>query len=148
MVHLSQDRKIGIALIVLAVVLFVETLGFPIRKHLILNVSFWPRVILSLLAILGCGLIVTNRSEGEGARLKLNAFLTVGAGLVYTVLLEPVGFLILTPVFIFISNIVLGKTYTTKRFASAAAISIIGTGCIFFIFQKVMLIQLPEGFLR
>jgi len=148
MVRLSQDRKVGIVLIVLAGFLFVETLGFPVRKHLILNVTFWPRVILCLLTLLGCGLLVTNKSADEGSRLKLNAFLTVGAGLVYTVLLEPIGFLLLTPLFIFAANIVLGKKYTMKRFVSAAVISIVGTGCIFFIFQKVMLIQLPEGLLR
>lgn len=148
MVQLSQDRKVGIALIVLVVILFIETLGFPARKHLILNVTFWPRVILALLAILGFGLLVTNKSGGEDTSLKLSAFLTVGAGIIYTNLLEPIGFLILTPPFIFASNIFLGKSYTRKRLISAAVISILGTVCIFIIFQKVMLIQLPEGLLR
>ena len=54
--------------------------------------------------------------------------------LLYTVLLEPVGYLILTPVFLFASNLVLAGDLKKRRWIEAFIVATLGTSIIYLIF--------------
>lgn len=142
------DRKIGIGLLLIVLVLFAETFTFPMRPHVTLNTDFWPRVLLVLLGTLSCFLIWRGNLDGQKVEpMRLKAFLVVGFCILYVLLLEPIGFLILTPIFIFSGSLMLSDIRNWRRTIEAAAAAIIGTAATFYVFQHGLLVQLPEGLL-
>ncbi len=143
-----MDRKIGIGILLIVLVLFAETFTFPMRPHITLNTDFWPRVLLVLLGLLSCFLIWKGNIDGLKVEpMRLKAFSVVGFCILYVLLLEPIGFIILTPIFIFVGSIALSKIRNMRRVFEAAATAIFGTAATFLIFQEGLLVQLPEGLL-
>ena len=143
------DRKIGIGLLIIVSVLFVETFSFPMRPHITLNTDFWPRVLLALTAALACFLIWKGNLDGVVVeRMKSRAFFVVGFCILYVLLLDFFGFLILTPIFIFLGSVALSKQRTQRRYIESSVMAIVGTIATFLVFQKGLLVQLPEGFLH
>lgn len=144
---LKQDRKIGFGLLLVSGILFIETFTFPSRQYITLNVEFWPRVVLAMIAILGVVMVWKGQLDDNPRKLQNKAFIVGLVCLLYTVLLEPIGYLVLTPVFLFISNLVLSKDLKKRRWVEAFIIATVGTSVIYFIFHDGLLVQLPEGLL-
>ncbi len=143
------DRKIGIGLLLVVLVLFAETFTFPMRPHITLNTDFWPRVLLILLGALSIFLIWKGNLDGlKVDPMHLKAFSVVGFCILYVLLLEPVGFLILTPLFIFTGSIALSKIRNKRRVIEAVVTAAVGTSATFYVFQHGLLVQLPEGLLH
>jgi putative tricarboxylic transport membrane protein len=143
------DRKIGIGLLIIVLVLFAETFTFPMRPHIILNTDFWPRVLLALLGGISCFLIWKGNLDGLNVvPMHIKAFSVVGFCILYVLLLELIGFIILTPIFIFVGSITLSKKRNIPRMIEAGVVALVGSAATFFIFQEGLLVQLPEGLLH
>ncbi len=144
-----MDRKIGIGVLLIVIVLFAETFTFPMRPHITLNTDFWPRVLLTMLGGISCFLIWKGNIDGlKVDPMRLKAFGVVGFCILYVVLLDLIGFIILTPIFIFAASIALSKIRNARRMIEAATTAIIGATATYLIFQEGLLVQLPEGLLH
>lgn len=144
-----MDRKIGIGVLLIVIVLFAETFTFPMRPHITLNTDFWPRVLLAMLGGISCFLIWKGNIDGlKVDPMRLKAFGVVGFCILYVVLLDIIGFIILTPIFIFAASIALSKIRNARRMIEAATTAIIGATATYLIFQEGLLVQLPEGLLH
>lgn len=144
-----MDRKIGIGVLLIVIVLFAETFTFPMRPHITLNTDFWPRVLLVMLGGISCFLIWKGNIDGlKVDPMRLKAFGVVGFCILYVVLLEIIGFIILTPIFIFTASIALSEIRNARRMIEAATTAIIGATATYLIFQEGLLVQLPEGLLH
>lgn len=140
------DRRVGIVALFVVSVLFIETFTFPSRPFVTLNTDFWPRVLLGLLGLVSIFLIVRGTLDGSRIDpLKGKAFAAGACCILYVLLLEAIGFLILTPIFIFLSSITLSNRRDLRRAGEAAVTAALGTATMYFIFQKGLLVQLPEG---
>jgi len=145
---MGKDRILGIGLLVVLIPLTIETFYFPVRVNIPLGVSFWPRLIILLLAILAVYFIVKDSIDGKPADdLNRKAFGSVGFAFVYVLLLETIGFLILTPVFLFAGCLILGGHSDRKWIIRATILAVLGTVFTYVIFHNALLVQLPEGLL-
>lgn len=69
--------------------------------------------------------------------------IVVGLVLVYYLLLEIVGYLILSPILLFLSMLVMGY----RKYRNMIIISLSVSIAVFLLFWQVLVIELPNGFL-
>ena len=146
----AQDRYVGIGLLTICVILFANTFSFRTTHWEALGMAFWPRLLLLLLAVLAVHLIIKgNLDHARRAEpLARGAFVTAAAGFVYVLLLEPLGFLIVTPIFIFLFSIIISRRRTIWRLIESAATAGLGTAVIYIVFELGLKLILPSGLLE
>lgn len=146
----AQDRYVGIGLLTICVILFVNTFSFRTTHWEALGMAFWPRLLLGLLAILAVHLIIKGNLDPAKSQepLARGAFLTAAAGFVYVLLLEPLGFLIVTPIFIFLFSVVISRRRIMWRLLESAATACVGTVVIYAVFELGLKLVLPSGLLE
>ena len=142
------DRGVGIALICLAAGLYWQTLSFPLRPFVVLNTTFWPRVILGALAAVGLVLALRGQLTDEPAKaLSWRSFFALAGacGFVAAIPLAgfaPAAFVLALVVYLWLSgprkprHWVVGTIY-------AAAVS----GGIYVLFRFALNVRLPLGLL-
>ena len=143
-----QDRYVGIGLLVISAILLVNTFTFRTTQWELLSMAFWPRILIFLIVVISIYLIIKGDLDPEnGAEpLHRNAFLTAAAGYVYVIFLELLGFLIVTPVFVFIFSLVISKRPYPRRIYESTATAVLGTIIIFTVFELGLKLMLPSGF--
>ena len=140
-----RDRVFALVLIVLASILFALIGGMdePYSPGA-LSASTYPRLVLACLIALSCLLIIRPVS-GEPASgtisLKGLAVILLAAG--YILLIESLGFFVLTPVFLFLVPLVIGYRHHVATAASAVLV----TAGLYAVFVLVLNIPLPAGLL-
>ena len=144
----AQDRWLGIGIVVVVAYLWYETFFFHEVDWVPLGMAFWPRILLGGLGVLSLYFIVRGRlDKGPYGRLAPTAFAVLVGCVGYVLLLEAVGWLVLTPLFIFFLTIFLSDR--SRRSTIHAAVSaIVGTIIVYFIFHYGLDVQLPEGLLE
>ena len=143
---MNQDRKLGIAVLVGGAVLFWQTFSFPERQHLGFGIGFWPKLQLTLLALMALVLIIRGRlDDGLLDRIRPLAFTLPLVGVGYAWLQDLLGFLLVTPTLLFLGSLALGRSVRPRRLVEAAVLALVGTASIFVIFQRVLKVQLPGG---
>ena len=145
---LKQDRAVGIAILIGGSILFWETLSFPSTNWDPLGIAFWPRFLLITMIVIGVYLIVKGSlDDGPFDRINWRAFIVLAGGVIYITLLETIGFMLLTPPFLFLAVLALGGSLTRSRIIEAALVAAGGTLFIHFVFVKGLRVFLPEGLL-
>lgn len=143
---LSPDRLIGIALLVACAIFFRASFDLPAPVWDPLGMAFWPRVILGSLFTIAICLVFFGQIGSEIVeKVDPKAFLVVGFGIAYVLTLQTLGFLLTTPVFVFVSVILLGLPISRRRILEALLLAAISTGLVYVLFQQLLIVSLPEG---
>ena len=141
----NRDRVFALVLIVLASIFFALIGGLeePYSPGA-LAASTYPRLILVCIIILSCLLIIRPVTGEQGISIisaKGFAVILLTAG--YILLLESLGFFVLTPVFLFLIPLVVGYRHHVTNAASAVLV----TAALYAVFVLVLNIPLPTGLL-
>lgn len=143
----GQDRVVGIVLLVLGALLFWRTFSFRTVDWDPLGLAFWPRIVLALMMVIGAWLTFRGRlDDGPFRPLERRAFLVLAGLGAYALLLEPLGFLIATPLYVAGFHLALGGI-SRRTVVEAVVSAVAGTFLIWWIFQDLLLVQFPEGIL-
>ena len=144
----TQDRWLGIAILVIGAFLYYETFFFHEVDWVPLGMAFWPRLLLGSLGVLSVYFIIRGSlDEGPYERLVPMAFAVLLGCIGYVLLIDAVGWLLLTPVFLFALTVFLGDR-SRRTFVHAAMSAAFGTIVVYFIFHYGLDVQLPEGLLE
>ncbi len=140
-----RDRVFALVLIVLASIFYALIGGMdePYSPGA-LAASTYPRLILACIIALSCVLIIRPVSGEKGSSIISMKGLTVillSAG--YILLIESLGFFVLTPLFLFVVPLVIGYRHHVATAASAVLV----TAGLYAVFVLVLNIPLPTGLL-
>ncbi len=133
-------------------------LGVPEDTELGYNLAFYPRllgwfILAASLIILLLAVLTRDEKADKGSQaiqlFKNGAFLKRLAGsillvTIYLSLISIVGYLLLTPIFLFAFIILLDNR---EKWIMALMASILLTGSVYFFFWVLLYIPLPEGIL-
>jgi hypothetical protein len=157
---LSRDSISGLVCLAISLFMLVLTFGLPPATMVPIGPAFYPRVVLSLTAVLSIiliGLDVYASRTRPGApvqaepaqtgpapnyRLVLATFVLFG---LYIALIPKLGFRISTFLFVLALQITLEWPQSRMRWALAVAIAIATALICFFIFEDYLLVLLPRG---
>ncbi len=127
-----------------------------------LSSRFFPRIVIAVLTLLGAivlyrGILVartydsqaekgtSGRKLSAGTRCSIETILAIFA---YVALLEPVGFLIATVLYLIAQMAILSPEKACKKnYVRYAIIAVICSVGIYFLFSKVFYLMLPDGIL-
>ena len=134
---------------------FGYTFTFKQFKNVPVGPEFFPRVLAIALFIFCVLLLLTNLKTSEANKksaptmsLKNRGMQKALAGLaivvVYALLWEVLGFLIITPIAIFLMTLLLGKRSYIKMIVIAVGATVI----VFLAFKYLLGIQMPLGFME
>jgi putative tricarboxylic transport membrane protein len=145
----KQNIILGLIVIIGSGLLFWNTFYFPASiKPNAPGPDFFPRIILSILLILGAALLASNlfikRKEEISSKSLLNdkkILLAVGLIVLYLVLLPYLGFLLAS--FLYISLNLINRVKRRIKVITLAAIS---SACLYIIFAWLLNIRLPQFF--
>ena len=140
-----SDRAFAFVLIVLASIFYALIGGMqePYSPGAF-SASTYPRLILVCIIVLSSLLIVRPVSGEQGAgavSMKGLTIILLSAG--YIFLIEPVGFFLLTPLFLLLVPLVAGY----RHFAAITFSAIAVTAVLYAVFVMVLNIPLPAGLL-
>ena len=157
------DAIWGAAILVVCALMFYATSQIKTFAAMHgLDSRFFPHIVAGVLAVLGTillvrGLIyaknyVPDPSEAEkghkmsvGSRCVLETFIVI---FIYVLLIEPLGFLFSTIIYLIAQMIVLyPEKLTKKKIILFAVISVVSSVAIYFIFRNVFYLMLPAGIL-
>jgi len=155
----SRDSISGLVCLAISIFLLFLTLGLPPAAMVPIGPAFYPRVVLSLTALLSLALIVidvrtmrTARASSSPAvaaaglapnyRLVLATFVLFG---LYIALLPALGFRISTFLFVLALQITLEWPKTSKRWAIAVVVAIGTAAMCHVIFEDYLSVLLPRG---
>jgi len=140
-----RDRVFALVLIVLASIFYALIGGVeePYSPGA-LAASTYPRLILACIIALSCLLIIRPAPGDQKISFisaKGLAVILLAAG--YILLIESLGFFVLTPVFLFLVPLVAGYRHPVANAASAVLV----TAGLYAVFVLVLNIPLPAGLL-
>jgi hypothetical protein len=139
----DSDIWSGIVLIVFALLGLCEAAQIPQMKTQELSAAFYPNFLFAILLLCGCGLIYQGWRRPEKARFpnfhwdKLIPLFVIL--LAYAFILEYLGFIITTLGFMVVAMFMLGE----RKPLLLAAVPLVSTFSIYYLFSKVFLIVLP-----
>jgi hypothetical protein len=135
--------------------MLVMTLGLPPATMVPIGPAFYPRVVLSLTALLSLLLIVIDvrarrtarvaapsTAPAANYRLVLATFVLFG---LYIALLPKLGFRIATVLFVLVLQITLEWPQNSRRWLLAVAIAVATSAICFFVFEDYLSVLLPRG---
>lgn len=118
------------------------------------EVKLLPYLIGAIILIISISIFIQDwitkrKIQDDGlSHINLKKLKDVGIllaiSLLYVILLEPIGFFIMTPIWLFICLLFLGS----RKWFSLSVIPFLITIFIFLSFEKLMSIQLPKGILE
>jgi len=115
--------------------------------------AFYPRLLVYITLILSFKLLYNALRKGNEDSVKIfdfksrdfwNVILVIIISFVYLYLLNIIGFLLLTPVYLFLLLTIIEAKKITYR----VLISIVTTGVIMFVFQNFLNVPFPNGILN
>jgi hypothetical protein len=154
---LSRDGISGLVCLAISVILLTQTFGLPPAAVVPIGPAFYPRVVLSILALLSVILIALDiramRTAAAPAvaapagpapnyTLVLATFIEFG---LYILLLPPLGFRIATFLFVLSLQVTLEWPRSARHWALAVVIAA-GTSIVcYLVFQDYLSVLLPRG---
>ena len=142
-----SELVIGLACIALGVAVFIAA-GSLQQVKLGIGPAGMPRFVAVLLMVLGLAQTVMAVSTGvKPPELKMDKkaaslfAAAVAMSVAYVLLVETIGFLILTPLLLIGLMVLFGERNLVKMLIIAA----VTTACIWLLFTKVFMIFLPVG---
>jgi putative tricarboxylic transport membrane protein len=145
----------GIIGMIFSAVAFGYTFTFKQFINVPVGPEFFPRYLAVGLFICSLVLLLTNikdtpHNAGEAKTLSLKdkgmQRLVIGVGIVllYALLWNVLGFLIITPLCLFGLMYLIG----TREYRGMIIVSVVGTVVIFLVFKHLLGIEMPMGFLE
>lgn len=169
-----NDRWIGLAVIAISLVMGVQsfTMNYPVFSN-DPGPAFFPGIISVLLLVCGLGLVFWPRAKeagqaqgGEEDKLAAADAETADSGekrsqhagtarmlglaasiVVYAAIFEFVGFMTSTFLFLAFSIWLLSETRNWRTLGVGVVTSAIATGVVYAVFDKLLNVNLPTGFL-
>lgn len=157
---LSRDGITGLVCLAISLGLFALTFELPPPAVVSIGPAFYPRIVLSLLALLSAILIVldfsalrraraavaempsTSGSPPPNYRLVLATFVEFG---IYIALLPPLGFRIATFLFVLALQATLEWPRTIKSWIIAVVVAIATSIVCYLVFENYLSVLLPRG---
>jgi small-conductance mechanosensitive channel len=161
MIKKYGDVISGAFCFLVSLILFILTFSFKRLTISKIGSEFMPRIVLGLLMFLSIIVILegmkkskfiefdkTNNNNGITINSIIHnpVFLTLLLIMTYIALLEKLGFLIMTALYLFIQFNILAKREERKQ-KIFALVAIISSASIYFIFVKGFELILPSGIL-
>lgn len=156
-----KDTVVGAVVILISIVLFIASFFIQEFTRTSLGAGFVPQVTAIIFCALGIVLIVRERRAAPkqvsaqasarpgkvvGLAGPLPVVLNILLFVIYLLLLEKIGFTILTPIYIFFQILLL--TYPAKyRLGWFAVLSIIVGVVSYYMFVNFFQVMLPNGIL-
>lgn len=144
--HLRHpDRLFGVIVIMLATVMFVVTgtMAPPVSPGEI-AASTYPKILLVSIALLAMVLIVRPvRGEARVGSIVLRGLPVIILTAIYIALIEPLGFFVVTPLFLFVLPLFAGF----RDYVLITVSVIVITSLLYGAFVKLLAIPLPPGLL-
>lgn len=147
----AADFFIGIGIVIFGALVFAMSRDLPTAQFG-LGSSGYPMFVSVLMMILGAVLAISAIAKGkiklqfsapaDKTPILKTAFATA-ATFLYVFLLPHIGFLLLTPVFLFGLMLLFGY----RKYVLAAVVSILLSTGVFYLFSRVFFIFLPTGLL-
>jgi hypothetical protein len=152
---LSRDGVAGLICLALSLAMLILTWGLPPAVLVPIGPAFYPRVVVSVMALLSVLLIVFDISAGRARadaptapsppanyRLVLATFIEFGF---YIVLLPLIGFRLSTLLFVVALQITLEWPQSNMRWALVVLIGVATSILCHFIFEDYLSVLLPRG---
>jgi putative tricarboxylic transport membrane protein len=147
----TMDRKIAVVLFIVALIYLLLSYQLPAFPYTIVDADVLPKGLGYLLVLLSLILFLQNRPETEEQKQKrklekqevIILLSILGIVLLYIFLLETVGFVINTIVFLIITTRVLGYV----KWRTNIVVSVLFTLILYISFNYLLQIYLPQGFL-
>lgn len=152
----------GIFFFLFSVFLYAESYNMNISKADPIGPQMFPRIVAICIALLAVWQMIKNGREQKSAvaadskptenhkKLNIPILLTIAILIVYPLLLESVGFIILTSLYLFCQIFLLlpkGSIRIKKEVITATAVAVLFSLLLYFLFNKVFQIILPAGIL-
>ena len=137
------------ALVLVCAVLFVRSFYLPQFHWDPVGMAFWPRVLIAVLLCLAAWISITLTRPSDTnlqAGLDVRSFRLPALSLLYLIAIEPIGFLLATPPFLFL--LALGWSSAPRSSAlRGLVVAVVGTFLVFAVFQLGVDVELPPGLL-
>ncbi len=156
------DALWGVVILIVCALMFYATTQIRVFAAMEgLSSRFFPRVIIAIMAILGLFLIYFDlkRAKGytqpeEDSQKKKGISVgdqcvleTMVALLAYVALLDPIGFIPTTIVYLIVQMTILSSKPSKKDLLLFALIAVVSSVGIYFLFTKAFYLMLPAGIL-
>lgn len=150
---MKSDVVIGTLLFVLSAVMFALTFQFP-EQTVALSPTFFPRLVTAGMAALSCLLVFKAlqqpRPANAAATISAAAWVRQGhiqriaamvaLGFVYTLVLDSLGFLIATGLFLAATVLL----FMERRWTVVLAVAVLGSAALYGTFRLVFKVPLPR----
>ncbi|WP_307338369.1 tripartite tricarboxylate transporter TctB family protein [Caldalkalibacillus uzonensis] len=148
---MTTDRKIAVMLFILALVYLILSYQLPEFPYAIMDSDVLPKGLGYLLLVLAIILFVESKTETEGQRKKRQLskadrnmlLMVLVLVLLYVILLDTLGFVIVSILFLIGTTRLLG--YTNWRVN--ILVSVLFTLGLYYAFNYLIKIYLPQGIL-
>ncbi|WP_342387918.1 tripartite tricarboxylate transporter TctB family protein [Salinicoccus bachuensis] len=147
----TMNRKISLILLALAAFYLIMTYNLPSYTYTEIDADMVPKGLGWLLVFFSVVLFFIKDSETEEQRERRNIpkkeiitlLAVTGMILLYIFLLEILGFVAVTALFVFFCSWFLGY----KKFITNAIVSIVFPVVLYMLFTQFLRIELPQGIL-
>ena len=145
----NMDRKVALVIMFIAVVYLVLSFRLPEYPYALVDADALPKGLGYLLLSLSVILFFQNRPEKDEEKQKRNIkkddliilIVTLLSLLLYVFLLEPLGFVISTIVFLAFTI----RLYGYKKWITNLVVSIGFSLFLYFSFNYILKVYLPQG---
>jgi len=152
--RLGGDGWTGLVVVAASLALFWRTLGLETNPLVPIGPAFYPRIVLGITAVFGIWLVASDllarrgRAPEGGARPRVNYVLVAlafGVFGLYVAVLPLVGFRIATFLFVSGFNLLLAPPQAAKHWARAAAVGVVTSLAVYYVFEHYLSVLLPRG---
>lgn len=149
------DMITGIVGLAIGIAVLIMSIQIGIAEGQAIGADFLPKIVSVLMIILSGiltwdGFMKAKTYEEQPLEYKKNylgVVILILAGILYAQLLKPVGFIITSLVFLFLSLCLISKKEETN-YLKFAIITVVTVLLIYFVFTKGFGIRLPKGILK
>ncbi|RBW68033.1 tripartite tricarboxylate transporter TctB family protein [Bacillus taeanensis] len=145
----NTQKKISVVLMALALGYLLLSFQLPAFPYAIVDSDVLPKGLGFLLLILSILLFIEKKTTNQQDKPALDKkeikilLITLGLILAYIVLLEPIGFVLDTMVFLIVTTRILGY----QNWKITISVSVIFTLVLYISFNYLLNIYLPQGIL-
>jgi len=146
---ISRDGVAGLICLAGALVLLYASRGLPQPALVPIGPGFYPRILLTVTAVLGGILVVTDlvsrrRAMTPPAHYRL-VVLTFAIFAAYVAALAPLGYRLATLLFVTGLQAALEPPRTARRWALVLVVAIATTAVTYYVFEGYLSVLLPRG---
>ncbi|MCS7175452.1 tripartite tricarboxylate transporter TctB family protein [Pseudothermotoga sp.] len=144
----GKDFYSGLILSLFGVLMFFESQKIRRLRFDVLDNTFFPSVATILLVIFSVALVIHSLLSKEKPKpivfeKPLRVILFLVSFLVYILLMEPVGFVLSSIIFVFVSCLIISWPIKIKTTVYSAIFAIATSFSVWYVFAKVLRLVLP-----